>query len=96
MASERIAMILDNKEYQKQYYEKNRERALKKACEKVCCPMCGSKVSYANLVSHKKTKLCNKRSNLKINNDNEKDKLDIIIDMLNELNVTFGKLLNKE
>ena len=50
--------------YNKYYYEKNKETILQKACEKVECEFCKRKVIKNNLISHYKSDICKRKSEL--------------------------------
>lgn len=56
-----------NKEVCRQYYKDNREKMIERGCAKVKCDKCDKIVSLNFLNSHKKTRLCEKRQNIKNN-----------------------------
>jgi hypothetical protein len=56
--------IVSRQNYNKNYYETNKETILKKACEKMECQFCKRTVIKNNLISHYKSDICKRKSEL--------------------------------
>lgn len=64
---------LKRKEYNKKYYAEHKKQIIEKLCSKVECPFCNRLIIYNHLEKHKKTALCKRFQNIKINDKIRKD-----------------------
>lgn len=64
---------IKRKEYNQKYYHEHKKDIISKLCAKVECPFCSRIVIYNHLEKHKKTQLCIRFQNIKINDKIRKE-----------------------
>lgn len=61
----------ERKEYNRKYYEKNKQISNAKLFTKESCKSCGRSVSHQNMPKHLKSKLCQNRSVISVQNKDD-------------------------